>query len=143
MYQFPSPSDSYNPTKTLGEANRVQARLNAQKVVDDGRLGGDVTKMFGKNRGDKVLADANASAQRTTSNAAGLMGVIDFAGGLGNIGASKGGFSKFFNMGGGGGSGTPWDTNSYDFFKDTPSFIGDTYDINSSLNSDWTRNAFK
>ena len=151
MYQFLSPSDSYNPTQTLGQANRVRAKQTAEQVLSDGRFGGNVTKMFGKNKGDDVLADANASAQRTASNAAGVMGVIDFAGGMGRTGASDGGFSKFFNMGGGGGSGaggaaagltTPWDK-GYDYFKDVPSFIGDTYDINSSLNSDWARNVYR
>jgi hypothetical protein len=143
MYQFLSPSDSYNPTQTLGQANRVRAKQRAEQVLSDGRFGGAVTKMFGKNKGDDVLADANASAQRTASNAAGVMGVIDFAGGMGRIGASDGGFSKFFNMGDGGGSGaggaaagltTPWDTNSYDFFKDfkdTPSFMGEGFSIPS------------
>ena len=152
MYQFLSPSDSYNPTQTLGQANRVLAKQKAEQVLSDGNFGGNVTQMFGKNKGDNILADARGSAQSTLDRASGVMGVIDFAGGMGRIGASDGGFSKFFNMGSGGGSGaggaaagltTPWDTNSYDFFKDTPSFIGDTYDINSSLNSDLARNAFK
>jgi hypothetical protein len=98
MYQFPSPSDSYNPTQTLGEANRVRAKLNAEKVRNDGRFGGAVTKMFGKNRGDNILADATGSAQSTLDNASDMMGIIDFAGGMGRIGASDGGFSGYFDQ---------------------------------------------
>ena len=90
-------SDSYNPTQDLVMANRVRAKQKSRQVLFDSNFGGAVTKMFGKNKGDKLVADAQGSAQSTLNRAGGVMGVLDFAGGMGRIGASPGGFGAFFD----------------------------------------------
>jgi len=93
-------SDSYNPTPTLGQDNRVRAKQKAGQILTDGRLGSKITLMKGQNVGDKYLRDAQGSAQSTLNRAGGVMAGLDFLGGMGSIGASPGGFGNF---GGGGG----------------------------------------
>ena len=145
MYGFnpTSFSDAYNPTETLVRGNHEQAKLKSQAFKSASELGGKAMGIFGKNKAEDIEAKAQASTARTASNAAGVSGLIDFAGGMGRIGASEGGFGEFFNMGGSGdGGGTTGlalpGSQEYDFFKmkDVPSFIGD--DLASSINYDFT-----
>jgi hypothetical protein len=138
-------SDPFDVNKVAETKNRERAKELSQSFLIDSDLGGKAIGIFGKNKAEDIAAKAQASANRTASNAAGISGIFNAVGSIGSFGAA-GGFGGGAVPGDGGaaaGLTTPWDTNSYDFFKDTPSFIGDTYDINSSLNSDWARNAFK
>ena len=136
-------SDPFDVNKVAETNNRERAKLLSQSFLTDSDLGGKAIGIFGKNKAEDIEAKAQASTARTASNAAGVSGLIDFAGGMGRIGASEGGFGEFFNMGGSGdGGGTTGlalpGSQEYDFFKmkDVPSFIGD--DLASSINYDFT-----
>jgi len=91
-------SDPFDVNKVAQTNNRERAKLLSQSFLTDSDLGGKAIGIFGKNEAEDIAAEANASAARTASNAAGVTGLIDFAGGMGTIGASKGGFKGYFDQ---------------------------------------------
>lgn len=99
MYGFnpTSFSDPFDVNKVAETNNRERAKLLSQSFLTDSDLGGKAIEIFGKNKAEDIAAKAQASVNRTASNAAGVTGLIDFAGGMGRIGASPGGFSAFFD----------------------------------------------
>ena len=126
-------SDAYNPTETLVGGNRERAKLLSQSFLTDSELGGKAIGIYGKNNAENIMAKADAAAERTASNAAGISGLLSAAGSIGSFGAA-GGFDGAGAVGGDGGAAagltTPWDK-SYDYFKDAPSFMGEGFSIPS------------
>ena len=124
--------DSFDVNKVAGTDSRERAKLKSQAFMTDSKLGGAATGIIAQNKAEDIMAKANASAQRTASNAAGISGIFNAVGSIGSFGAG-GGF---------GGGGVPGDggaaagltmpgSKGYSFFKSgTPNFGGDlTYDF--------------
>ena len=86
-------SDAYNPTETLVGGNRERAKLLSQSFLTDSELGGAAIGIYGKNEAEDIMAKANAAAQATTQNAAGISGIFDAVGNIGSF-AAGGGFGK-------------------------------------------------
>ena len=90
-------SDPFDVNKVAGANSREQAKLKSQAFLTDSELGGKAIGIFGKNKAEDIMAEAGASAQKTASNAAGVSGLLDFAGGLGSFGAAGGFDGSAFN----------------------------------------------
>ena len=86
-------SDPFDVNKVAGTNNREQAKLKSQAFLTDSELGGNAIGIFGQNKAEDIMAKANAAAQRTASNAAGISGILSAAGSIGSFGAA-GGFGK-------------------------------------------------
>ena len=93
-------SDPFDVNKVAGTNNRERAKLKSQAFLTDSELGGSALGTYAQNKAGNILAKANAAAQATTQNAAGISGIFDAAGNIGSF-AAGGGFGKF----GGGGTG--------------------------------------
>ena len=91
-------SDPFDVNKVAGTDNREQAKLKSQAFLTDSKLGGAATGIFAQNKAEDLMAKAGAAAQRSQQNAQTFGAIADFAGGMGTIGASKGGFSGFFDQ---------------------------------------------
>jgi len=95
MFGF-SPSTFNDPldvNKIAGTNSREQAKLKSQAFLTDSQLGGAATGIFAQNKAEDIMAKANASAQATGRNAAGISGLFNAAGSIGSFGAA-GGFGK-------------------------------------------------
>ena len=92
MYGFnpTSFSGAYNPTETLVRGNHEQAKLKSQAFKSASELGGKAMGIFGKNKAEDIAAKAQASANRTASNAAGISGIFNAVGSIGSFGAAGG-----------------------------------------------------
>ena len=90
-------SDPFDVNKVAGTNSRERAKLKSQTFLTDSQLGGAATGIFAQNKAEDIMAKANASAQRTASNAAGISGIFDAVGSIGSFGAAGG----FGNFGGG------------------------------------------
>ena len=126
-------SDPFDVNKVAETNNRERAKLLSQSFLTDSDLGGKAIGIFGKNKAEDIAAKAQASANRTASNAAGISGIFNAVGSIGSFGAA-GGFGGAGAVGGDGGAAaglTMPGSKGYDFFKSgTPSFGGDfTYDF--------------
>jgi hypothetical protein len=96
MFGF-SPSTFNDPldvNKIAGTNSREQAKLKSQAFLTDSQLGGAATGIFAQNKAEDIMAKANASAQATGRNAAGISGLFNAAGSIGSFGAA-GGFGNF------------------------------------------------
>ena len=91
-------SDPFDVNRPLGTDNRERAKLRSQSFLTDSRLGGAATGIMARNKKEDLMAEANASAERSQQNAQTFGAIADFAGGIGTIGASKGGFKGFFDQ---------------------------------------------
>ena len=125
-------SDPFDVNKVAGTDSRERAKLKSQAFLTDSQLGGAATGIIAQNKAEDIMAKANASAQRTANNAAGISGIFNAVGSIGSFGAG-GGFGGGGVPGDGGaaaGLTTPWDK-GYDFFKGGGSNFGAdlNYDI--------------
>ena len=98
-------SDPFDVNKVAQTNNRERAKLKSQTFLTDSELGGAATGIMAQNKAEDIMAKANASAQASQQNAQTFGAIADFAGGMGSIGASKGGFSGFFDQWKGWGNG--------------------------------------
>jgi hypothetical protein len=134
MYGFnpTSFSDPFDVNKVAETNNRERAKLLSQSFLTDSDLGGKAIGIFGKNKAEDIAAKAQASANRTASNAAGISGIFNAVGSIGSFGAA-GGFGGGAVGGDGGAAAglTMPGSEGYKFFKSgSPSFGGDfTYDF--------------
>ena len=90
-------SDPFNVNKVAGTDSRERAKLKSQTFLTDSQLGGAATGIFAQNKAEDIMAKANASAQRTASNAAGISGIFDAVGSIGSFGAAGGFDGSAFN----------------------------------------------
>jgi len=90
-------SDPFDVNKVAQTNNRERAKLLSQSFLTDSELGGKAIGIFGKNKAEDIQAKAQASANRTASNAAGISGIFNAVGSIGSFGAAGG----FGNLGGG------------------------------------------
>ena len=113
-------SDKFDVGKVTGAGRQAEAKLKAQTFLTDSAVGGAGLTAFAKNKAGNIMRKANASAQSTANNAAGISGLFNAAGRTKLLGAAAG-------------MTTPWDK-GYSFFESgTPSFGGDyTYDFSKS-----------
>ena len=128
-------SDKFDVGKVTGAGRQAEAKLKADTFLKNSAVGGAGLTAFAKNKAGNIMRKANASAQSTANNAAGISGLFNAAGSIGMFGAG-GGFGGGGVPGDGGaaaGMTTPWDK-GYSFFESgTPSFGGDyTYDFSKS-----------
>ena len=86
-------SDPFDVNKVAGTNNRERAKLRSQTFLTDSNLGGAAIGIYGKNKAEDIMAKANAAAQATTQNAAGISGIFDAVGNIGSF-AAGGGFGK-------------------------------------------------
>ena len=86
-------SDPFDVNKVAETNNRERAKLLSQSFLTDSDLGGKAIGIFGKNKAEDIAAKAQASANRTASNAAGISGIFNAVGSIGSFGAA-GGFGK-------------------------------------------------
>ncbi len=92
MYGFnpTSFSDPFDVNKVAQTNNRERAKLLSQSFLTDSDLGGKAIGIFGKNKAEDIAAKAQASANRTASNAAGISGIFNAVGSIGQFGAAGG-----------------------------------------------------
>jgi len=83
-------SDPFDVNKVAGTNNRERAKLKSQAFLTDSNLGGAAIGIYGKNKAENIMAKANAAAQATTQNAAGISGIFDAVGNIGSFGAAGG-----------------------------------------------------
>jgi hypothetical protein len=83
-------SDPFDVNKVAGTNSREQAKLKSQAFLTDSQLGGAATGIFAQNKAEDIMAKANASAQATGRNAAGISGLLSAAGSIGSFGAAGG-----------------------------------------------------
>ena len=86
-------SDPFDVNKVAQTNNRERAKLKSQTFLTDSNLGGAAIGIYGKNKAEDIMAKANAAAQATTQNAAGISGIFDAVGNIGSF-AAGGGFGK-------------------------------------------------
>ena len=86
-------NDPFDVNKVSQTNNRERAKLRSQTFLTDSNLGGAAIGIYGKNKAEDIMAKANAAAQATTQNAAGISGIFDAVGSIGSVGAA-GGFGK-------------------------------------------------
>ena len=119
-----------------GDKKRAQDFLNS--YINTAKVGGFGVDTLSTMKQKEILGNAQQSAEQTGQGAETFGKLANFAGGLGSIGASKGGFGDFFNMGGNEVSGAGGDavgltlpgSKGYEFFKNgQPNFMGD-YNFN-------------
>ena len=83
-------SDPFEVNKVAQTNNRERAKLRSQAFLTDSDLGGKAIGIFGKNKAEDIAAKAQASANRTASNAAGISGIFNAVGSIGSFGAAGG-----------------------------------------------------
>ena len=83
-------SDPFDVNKVAQTNNRERAKLKSQAFLTDSNLGGAAIGIYGKNKAENIMAKANAAAQATTQNAAGISGIFDAVGNIGSFGAAGG-----------------------------------------------------
>jgi len=86
-------SDPFDVNKVAQTNNRERAKLKSQAFLTDSNLGGNALGTYAQNKAENIMAKANAAAQATTQNAAGISGIFDAVGSIGSFGAA-GGFGK-------------------------------------------------
>ena len=86
-------NDPFDVNKVSQTNNRERAKLRSQTFLTDSNLGGAAIGIYGKNKAEDIMAKANAAAQATTQNAAGISGIFDAVGNIGSF-AAGGGFGK-------------------------------------------------
>lgn len=86
-------SDKFDVGKVTGAGRQAEAKLKAQTFLTDSAVGGAGLTAFAKNKAGDIMRKANASAQSTANNAAGISGLFKAAGSIGSFGAA-GGFGK-------------------------------------------------
>lgn len=103
--------DSYDYGKQIGKSSKARAQDFLDSFMETNIVGGSATKSTAEAKRMELLGEANAYANQQQQNAQTVGALASFAGGMGTIGASKGGFSGFFdqwkgwgNSGGGGNS---------------------------------------
>ena len=126
--------DSFDVDQVVGDSGKARAQEFLDSYINNAKVGGFGVDTLSTMKQQELLGDAQQSAQRSEQGAQTFGNIASFAGGLGSIGASKGGFSKFFNMGGDGVSGAggdaagltmPGSTGYKSFATNQPNFMGD------------------
>ena len=101
----PDPNDSYDTGRTVGLDARKRAQDFLNKYIETDIVGGAGVDTFGQMRYKEILGDAQQSANQTAQGAKTFGDIANFAGSMGTIGASKGGFSGFSDQWKGWGNG--------------------------------------
>ena len=97
--------DSFDVDQVVGDSGKARAQSFLDSYINTAKVGGFGVDTLKTMKQQELLGDAQQSANRSAQGADIFGKVAGFAGGLGSIGASKGGFSNFFNMGSNGGGG--------------------------------------
>ena len=84
--------DSFDTGMAVNARNRADAYLKGGAAKRAGDLAGQGSSLFGKFKGQSLLADAGAYAQQQQANASMFGNIANLAGGIGGY-AAMGGFS--------------------------------------------------
>ena len=95
----------FDTGKVVGTGAQARAKERANSFLDAAKVGGAGVDTFGQMRYKEILGDAQQSANQTAQGAKTFGDIANFAGSMGTIGASKGGFSGFFDQWKGWGNG--------------------------------------
>jgi len=93
--------DSFDVDQVVGDSGKARAQEFLDSYINTAKVGGFGVDTLSTMKQKELLEDAQQSAKRSEQGAQTFGNIASFAEGLGSIGASKGGFSKFFDMGGG------------------------------------------
>ena len=80
-------SDPFDVNKVSQTNNRERAKLKSQTFLTDSELGGNALGTYAQNKAENIMAKANAAAQATTQNAAGISGIFNAVGSIGSMAA--------------------------------------------------------
>ncbi len=98
--------DKFDTNKYMATSSRADAMKRANAFKNSAMVGGEGVTQIANNEITDIMKSAEQSANSSAQGADIFGKVAGFAGGMGRIGFSEGGFGNFFNMGSSGGGGT-------------------------------------